>query len=250
MRTHYNICYGEAGGEKLLLDLFLPDGENFSVFVYFHGGSLEFGDKTSGATPFAQYLTDRNIAVASVEYRKYPTAKYPDFIEDCALSVAWIKQNIASYGASDRIFVGGSSAGGYLSMMLCFDNRWYQKVGVDPLSITGYLHDAGQPTNHFNVLRERGIDSRRVMIDDSAPLYHVGEAESYPPMRFIVADNDMKGRYEQTMLMLTTLDHFGYDQNKISHVVMHGTHCSYDGQIDSDGTPVFGKLIHDFITAN
>jgi len=41
-----------------------------------------------------------------------------------------------------------------------------------------------------------------------------------------------------------------YDQNKISHVVMHGTHCSYDGQIDSDGTPVFGKLIHDFITAN
>ncbi len=37
----------------------------------------------------------------------------------------------------------------------------------------------------------------------------------------IVSNNDMKGRYEQTMLMLTPLSHFGY--TGYDHRVMHGT---------------------------
>ena len=42
-------------------------------------------------------------------------------------------------------------------------------------------------------------------------------------MRFIVSDNDMKGRYEQTMLMLATLAHFEYTD--YDHILMHGKHC-------------------------
>lgn len=246
MKVYSDIVYKAVGDENLALDLYLPDQSPFKTFVYFHGGGLEGGDK-GGAKPFAEYLCRHGIAVVSVDYRMYPTAKYPDFIEDCARSVRWTLDNIGAYGENQGVYVGGSSAGGYLSMMLCFDSRWYDLVGVNPGDIAGYLHDAGQPTNHFNVLRERGVDSRRVMIDDSAPLYHVGEAESYPPMRFIVSDNDMVNRYEQTMLMLGTLRHFGYDQSKISHVVMHGGHCEYNAKIGEDGLPVFGKLIKDFI---
>lgn len=65
--------------------------------------------------------------------------------------------------------MGGSSAGGYLSMMLCFDKKYYEAVGVSPSDISGCVHDAGQPTVHFKVLKERGIDSRRIIIDESAP---------------------------------------------------------------------------------
>ena len=46
-------------------------------------------------------------------------------------------------------------------------------------------------------------------------------------MRFIVSDNDMTNRYEQTMLVLSTLSHFGY--KNYDHVVMHGGHIQQIG---------------------
>jgi len=107
--------------------------------------------------------------------------------------------------------------------------------------IKGYVHDAGQPTTHFNVLRERGIDSRRVIVDEAAPLFHIGKAAGYPPMMFIVSDNDMKNRYEQTQLVLSTLKHFGYDESKIHYRLMHGTHCHYSNSEE------LGKIICDFV---
>ena len=81
------------------------------MFVFFHGGGLEKGSK-SGAYHFANYLTDRGIAVVSANYRMYPNAKYPDFIEDAAEAVYWVSENINSYGKCEKMFVGGSSAGG------------------------------------------------------------------------------------------------------------------------------------------
>ena len=170
------------------LDLYLPDAEIESVFVYFHGGGLSHGDKKS-AQRFASYLTERKIAVVSANYRMYPNAKYPDFIYDAAAAVKWTKENLMETVKSGKIFVGGSSAGGYLSMMLCFDKKYLESVGLSNADIAGYFHDAGQPTAHFRVLVERGIDDRRIIVDESAPIYFVGESASYPKMRFIVSDN-------------------------------------------------------------
>ena len=249
MREVLDVIYKKVDGQELSLDLFLPDYSSFQTFVFFHGGGLEGGDK-GGANVFVKNLTDAGVAVVSADYRLYPTAKYPDFIEDSADAVAWTINNIGKYGESKKIIVGGSSAGGYLSMMLCFDGRWYEKAGVDASKIDGYFHNAGQPTNHYNVLRERGINSLRVMIDDSAPLYHIGEAESYPPMRFIVSeDGDLPNRYEQTMLTISAIKNFGYDQTKVSKVILKGGHCEQDRKIDENGNSVLGTLILDFIQA-
>ena len=55
---------------------------------------------------------------------------------------------------------------------------------------------------HFNVLREKGFDTRRVIINEQAPLYYVGIEKKYPKMLFIVSTNDLENRYEQTMLLL------------------------------------------------
>jgi hypothetical protein len=96
------------------------------------------------------------------------------------------------------------------------------------------------------VLRERGIDSRRVIVDESAPLFHIGADEAYPPMLVIVSDNDMKNRYEQTMLVMSTLKHFGLDEN-VKLQLMRSSHCAYVGKVDENGTSIFGKLVSDFI---
>lgn len=238
MQKFENISYGN---EKL--DLYLPENKDFDLFVYYHGGGLERGDKASRPHIFEHFVSC-GVAVASVEYRKFPDAQYPDFIEDAAQSVAWLKENISAYGNCKRMFVGGSSAGGYLSMMLCFDGRWLGKYGIDPIDIDGFVHDAGQPTKHYKILRAQGIDSRRVIVDETAPLYYVGMAEKYPPMLFIVSDNDMENRLEQTQLMISTLRHFGHEA---ALKICHGKHVEYVKAINEDGTSPLAAMVLEFI---
>ena len=133
-------------------------------------------------------------------------------------------------------------------MMLCFDPRWLAPFGELKVPVAGYFHNAGQPTCHFNVLqKERGVARQRLIVDDSAPLYHVGTSEEYPPMHFVVSDNDMACRYEQTMLMLATLKHFGYDSEKIGFTLAHGKHCEHDWRLDENGDNRLAKMIFEFI---
>ena len=200
-----------------------------------------------GCEVFAKTLCRQGIGVMTVNYRMYPTAKFPEYIEDCAEAVAWAFKNIGKYGKCDKIYAGGSSAGGYISMMLQFDNKYLQKHGINPTELAGFVHDAGQPTSHFNVIqKELGVDGRRVIVDEMAPLYYIGLADVYSPMLIIVSDNDMENRYEQTQLFVSTLKHFGHKDN-VYYKEMRGTHCAYVYKEDDDGEGVFGKIIAEFI---
>ncbi len=239
MKSYLDIDYAGNGMKSQSLDIYVPEKDEFCVFVYFHGGGMERGDKR-GDTKFIEYLVESGVCVVSANYRMYPENSYPDFLHDAASAVSWVFKNIGRYGKSEGIYVGGSSAGGYISMMLCFDKKYLGAQGLSPMDISGFVHDAGQPTAHYNVLKYRGIDSRRVIIDESAPLYHIGNDKEYPKMLFIVSDNDMQNRYEQTMLTLSTLKHFGHE-GKTSLKVMNGKHCAYVKHA------VFGEIIWEFI---
>lgn len=243
MKSIENICYNSEHGQYL--DVHLPECDRFPVFVYFHGGSLRSGDK-AGQKLLFDHLVSNGIAMVSANYRMYPEAQYPDFLVDAADAVAWVFKNMGQYGQINGIYIGGSSAGGYISQMLCFDRAWLSKHGIQPTDVAGFIHDAGQPTCHFNVLSARGMDSRRVIIDDSAPLYHIGESEQYPPMLIIVSDNDMQNRYEQTMLLVSTLKHFGHSEN-IQLKIMHGSHCAYVNAVDHNGESILGRMVTEFI---
>lgn len=244
MKKIENIAYGN-GHKRQVLDLYLPDTDCFKAFVYFHGGGMEGGSKEEYIA-LGEYLANNGIAAAIINYRLYPDAKYPEFIEDAAAAVAWVFENIGKYGSCKGIYAGGSSAGGYMSMMLCFDKKWLGAQGIEPMQLAGFFHDAGQPTAHFNVLREKGIDSKRVIIDETAPLYHVGIDEEYPSMQLVVSDNDMEGRPEQMQLLKATLDHFGHS-GKVNLRIMHGTHCHYVHETDEKGIPSVAKMICEYV---
>ena len=68
-----------------------------------------------------------------------------------------------------------------------------------------------------------------------------------PPMHFTVSTNDMAGRYEQTMLMLATLQNFGYDEEKIDFTVIEGRHCEQDKRFDENGVTEPARLVRDFV---
>ena len=241
-----NIVYDESIGEAGKLDLYLPDGiKNCPVLVYFHGGGIEGGDKCD-MQPFPRELQKNGIAVVSANYRMYPDVKFPEFIRDCASAVAFVKNEGHRYANFGDIFVGGSSAGAYLAMMLFFDKNYLGEHGIDPNELAGYLFDSGQPTVHFNVLRERGLDTRLVRLDEAAPLYFIDQEyenpQDLPSILIIVADNDMANRLEQNYLLKETLLVFGFDESKINFHVMKGySHCGYGS------SELFFKIVTDFI---
>ena len=234
--------------KDLKLDLYLPEREKPDLFIYMHGGGIEAGNRGDFANQ-AAVLLENGIACASLDYRMYPTAVFPEFIEDCAEAIDYLL-NKSGIGFG-KIIVGGSSAGSYLSMMLLFDKRYLGKYGIDPLALDGWLLDAGQPTTHFNVLRERGLDTRLVRIDEAAPLYFIDkdfapvrEDGKLPMIMNIAASSDMACRLEQLKLLNATLKHFSYPAERLRFEFMNGYgHCGYIGQ------PIFLKMIEDFIAS-
>lgn len=237
---------------ECLLDFYLPQtGKASPALVYFHGGGLETGERQDEEI-LLRLASEYGIAVATVDYRMYPAARYPDFIEDCADAVAFVLDYNKRHGLFHSCYVGGTSAGAYLAMMLCFARGFLEKRGVAPEEIAGYVFDAGQPTVHFNVLRERGLDTRLVRIDEAAPLWYIDRdfphPAAQPRLLLVYSDGDMVNRAEQNELLYRTLSHFGYDMGRVEKVCMKGfSHVGYYGAQDEAGTYLFPKLFADFI---
>lgn len=244
-----DVCYLKRENKDLLLDVYVPNKKNFSAFVFFHGGGITC-DAKDAPKEMLSHLVNNGICVVSADYSIYPKAKCPEFLQDCAAAVAWAFKNLNKYGNVEKIFVGGSSAGAYFSQMLCFDKKYLAKHGILPTDVAGYIHDAGQPTVHFSVLKEMGLDPRRIIVDQFAPLYYVGVDKEYSPMLFIISDDDIECRYEQTMLLLATLKSFGHTYPKIKLKTMNGKHVKYVRQTDENGVSVYGAIIEEFINQN
>ncbi len=115
--THRDLVYGEASGQKLLLNLYLPKNvEHAPLVVYIHGGSWRAGSYRSCSIDF---LAQEGFAVASIEYRFTSVAIFPAQIHDCKAAIRWLRAHANEYGYdATKIGVAGSSAGGHLAVLV------------------------------------------------------------------------------------------------------------------------------------
>lgn len=204
--------------ERCKLDVYHPSATGFPTVVWFHGGGLKQGNKHIPAGLKAQ-----GIAVVTVNYRFYPKAKAPAYIEDAAAAVAWTFKNIAAYGGDpDKIFISGHSAGGYLANMVGLDKRWLAKHDINADQIAGLLPLSGHTITHFTVREEMGIDGKQPIIDELAPLYHV-RADA-PPLLLITGDRELEllGRYEENAYMMRMMKIAGHKQTRILELDGYG----------------------------
>ena len=248
MKEILDIRYGSW--ENAFFDLYLPDENCTDLVIWFHGGGLENGHRTGSV--FASQLTDAGVGLASVEYRMYAPGgqpngvKFPDFLEDSAQSVAYILDRLPQFGNPSKVWISGQSAGAWITMMLAMNPRYLDRAGVDRSRISGYISDSAQVTTHFNVLRERGLDTRLERIDEAAPLYYLTESCPVDHLLMIWYDQDMPCRPQQNLLMLTALKRF-FPERDIQGVQLTGTHCSGSSRKNDRGTFDYGDELLKFI---
>lgn len=238
MQTKLDIVYGTKPAQ--LLDWYLPDEPNGTTIVWFHGGGIEAGSRKDG-TGLAQQAAARGYGFVSVEYSMYPAARWPEFILDAAQSVAWVMKH-----TEEKIIVTGQSAGAYLTMMLCLNHAYLQNAGADRSRITAFISDSAQQTTHYNVLRERGTDSRAERIDEAAALYWVGAQPLDKPLLLICYENDMPCRVTQNKLALESIRHFQPDA-PVDICVLPGGHVAGSTKVDENGEYPYLRELFRFV---
>lgn len=134
--------YGPEPRQKL--DVYSPkDAKDRPVVVFFYGGSWTEGRR--GLYRFVgAALAQRGFVTVLPDYRLYPQVKFPLFVEDGALAVAWVQQHAAEFGGDPRrIVLMGHSAGGHEAAFLAYDRQLLQKVGAHPQWIVGLVGLSG-----------------------------------------------------------------------------------------------------------
>lgn len=114
-----NYAGDDLEGHKL--DIYLPkDGKEKHPLVVVIYGSAWFANnaKAWGFQSVGKPLVDAGYAVASINHRSSPEAKYPAQINDVKGAIRHLRANADKYGL-DTSFVGitGYSSGGHLSAM-------------------------------------------------------------------------------------------------------------------------------------
>jgi acetyl esterase/lipase len=130
-----DVAFGE--GPRRRLDVYVPaaGAEGAPVLVFFHGGSWQSGSKEDYAF-VGHALAAQGFVTVLPNYRLYPEARFPGFLEDGAAAVAWARDNATAYGGDPRrIVLAGHSAGAYNAVMLGLDGRYLAAVGVDPRAV-------------------------------------------------------------------------------------------------------------------
>jgi acetyl esterase/lipase len=139
------LAYGDDPRQRL--DLHVPAGASAGaprpVVLFFYGGSWNRGDRRDYRF-VGRALASRGFVVAVADYRVYPQVRFPAFLQDGALAVAWLRREVAAHGGDPaRLFVMGHSAGAYNAAMIALDPRWLGEVGLAPAALAGFVGLAG-----------------------------------------------------------------------------------------------------------
>ncbi|KXU95732.1 hydrolase [Caballeronia megalochromosomata] len=88
------------------------------LIVYFHGGGWVVGDLDTHDRLVARLAADSQCAVASVDYRLAPEHPFPAPCDDALDALIWLAEHRSRLGfATDRLAVGGDSAGAHLAVV-------------------------------------------------------------------------------------------------------------------------------------
>jgi acetyl esterase len=96
----------------------------FACLVYFHGGGWVVCDLDTHDAICRTIARQAGAVVVAVDYRLSPEHKFPAAVEDGYAATVWVAANAERLAVDPRrIAVGGDSAGGTLSTVVCLKSR-------------------------------------------------------------------------------------------------------------------------------
>ena len=106
--------------DGLPVRLYVPKAPPRALMLHLHGGGWTVGDVESSDASSRTYAERLRCAVVSVGYRLAPEHPFPAAVDDCLAALNWTAANGARLlGQELPLIVGGDSAGGNLSAVMC-----------------------------------------------------------------------------------------------------------------------------------
>jgi acetyl esterase/lipase len=244
-----DIKFAEVDGHELFLDLYLPDdSEGVPLIVWVHGGAWRRGSRER--VPIEGLVAD-GFAVASVDYRLSPVARFPAQIHDIKAAIRFLRATKTHYGYStDRIGIAGSSAGGHLVALVGTTNGHSELEGTvgdhvgqssDVQAIVSYFG----ASNFMTILKQSTPHGLKVRVpalelfiggqpEDipevaqlASPVFHVDADD--PPLFLLHGDQDPQMPINQSHELHAKFKEMGLTVSfEVVHGAAHGGKLFYD----------------------
>ncbi|WP_137126029.1 alpha/beta hydrolase [Roseomonas sp. HF4] len=122
-----DLAYGPLPRHRF--DLYLPEGmrPDAPLVTFLHGGSWRSGSKDVYRF-LGEAFASRGAATAVPNYRLFPEVRFPAFVEDAALAMAFLGGAPGLPGG--RRVLAGHSAGAHIAMLATLDPRYRAGSGA------------------------------------------------------------------------------------------------------------------------
>jgi arylformamidase len=139
-RTRIDVVYDTASGATL--DIYGTDAEPRPVFVFIHGGYWRMLAKEDSAF-MAGMLAAEGIATVAIDYRLAPEVTLAEIVREVRAAIAFLWKEGRAFGIDpERMYVGGSSAGGHLTGAV-LSGGWHGDFGVPEDVVKGAMPISG-----------------------------------------------------------------------------------------------------------
>ncbi len=231
---------------------FLLENKKAPTVIIAPGGAYLHVCMKHEGVDIAKRFNELGFHAIIVCYRTSP-CRYPCPQLDFIRAIQTVRNNAEKWGIiENQVIAIGFSAGGHLVTSVSGVYDELKELTGDLAHIDGKPNAVigGYPMIDLKC-KDFGITSDKIFLgkgyskelSDKLCVQNLIN-EKYPPMFFIVSDQDMVNRPEQTQLIVSTLRHFGHE---VPLKICHGTHCHYVKAINEDGTSPLAEMILDFI---
>jgi acetyl esterase len=113
-----------AIGVRLYRPIGTAASDVLPALVWYHGGGWLLGDLDSHDVVCRRFANAARCRVIAVDYRMAPEHAFPAAVDDCVAVTKYVFENAGSLGVdTDKIAVGGDSAGGNLAAVIALMSR-------------------------------------------------------------------------------------------------------------------------------
>ena len=228
----YNIAYGQQ--PRQALDVYMPFAKSGStqlkpVILFIYGGAWTTGNKDDYLF-VGESFTKAGYVTVIADYRLAPQHKYPEYVQDTALAIKWINENVQQYGGdSKKIIVMGHSAGAFNVAEAVDNKRWLDEVNVPVSHVKAVVGIAGPYSYDFRTDGSVNAFPSDATPDQVMPDRHI--RVDAPPHLLLTASKDQRVKLLNTQKMYAALQQKNIP---VQHQVIDGAgHVSIMGSVAS-----------------